>query len=347
MKNTTDEELKSELEKIYQKYEEILFKASNNAESSVKAYKARFYKMIDSAERVFQQDAKKFVQNNIPNADISKKAFSTLRKAGANFDNESIKATTYISIVSSLTEAVKGFKKGINDYIRQGEREGQIRTVVDLREHIKATLESGGATTVQYANGRSVKAQDYANMLARTTRIETNNIAMLGIALDSNIDLVEIPRIQSTCPLCAVMQGRVYSISGKSKEYPALYKTAFKSGYSCIHPNCRHPLFPYEERHHTKEENDRMIKESNRSWEEDSKDKHYQQTKDAAEAYNRSQSFMRQLNAERNTYEAMKLAYAEQGKEPPYKSLGAFRRSYRKEKGTEGYEKTHKWRNEI
>lgn len=37
----------------------------------------------------------------------------------------------------------------------------------------------------------------------------------------------------------------------------------------------------------------------------------------------------------------MKLAYAERGEQPPYRSIGSFRRAYRMEKGTEGYKKSH------
>ena len=39
---------------------------------------------------------------------------------------------------------------------------------------------------------------------------------------------------------------------------------------------------------------------------------------------------MRQWNAEIVEYERMKAHYKEQGQEPPYKSLGAFRREARK-----------------
>ena len=63
-------------------------------------------------------------------------------------------------------------------------------------------------------------------MLARTSRSETENLAMIQQALREGLDIVECDTIYPTCDICAVYQNRRYSISGKSSQYPALYKTA-------------------------------------------------------------------------------------------------------------------------
>ena len=47
------------------------------------------------------------------------------------------------------------------------------------------------------------------------------------------------------------------------------------------------------------------------------------------EGYAQWQAGNRQLNREYLEYEQMKKYYAEQGKEPPYKTLGSFRRARR------------------
>lgn len=46
-----------------------------------------------------------------------------------------------------------------------------------------------------------------------------------------------------TCPECAKYQGRVYSISGKSKVFPELPAIVKQTGV--IHPGCTHSFFPY------------------------------------------------------------------------------------------------------
>lgn len=55
----------------------------------------------------------------------------------------------------------------------------------------------------------------------------------------------------------------------------------------------------------------------------------FQQTERARSEYAHGQQLMRQWNAELVEYERMKKYYSEQGKEPPYKTLGSFRRARR------------------
>lgn len=175
----------------------------------------------------------------------------------------------------------------------------------------------------------------YAEMLARTTRTETQNIAMLGKALDDGNDLVECSTISPTCPTCATYQGRIYSISGNTPGYPALYKTAFRNGYSCIHPNCRHQFFPYFPKFHTTEEREQLEKDTRRPMDEE------KQSDSARSAYARSQMQMRQWNKEMNEFAKMREHY---GDNAPYKTLGAFRRAYRSEEGSLPYAKSHYYR---
>lgn len=175
----------------------------------------------------------------------------------------------------------------------------------------------------------------YVEMLARTTRTETQNIAMLGKALDDGNDLVECSTISPTCPTCATYQGRIYSISGNTPGYPALYKTAFRNGYSCIHPNCRHQFFPYNPKFHTAEEREQLEKDTRRPMDEE------KQSDSARSAYARSQMQMRQWNKEMNEFAKMQEHY---GDNAPYKTLGAFRRAYRSEEGSLAYAKSHYYR---
>ncbi len=47
----------------------------------------------------------------------------------------------------------------------------------------------------------------------------------------------------AVCPECAKYQGRVYSISGKSKKFPKLPEFFFETGR--VHPGCTHTFSPY------------------------------------------------------------------------------------------------------
>lgn len=58
-------------------------------------------------------------------------------------------------------------------------------------------------------------------------------------------DLVEMDEHLCTCGECAKYQGRVFSISGKSKIFPKVPDAFFI--YGAIHEGCRHSFYPYFE----------------------------------------------------------------------------------------------------
>lgn len=62
-------------------------------------------------------------------------------------------------------------------------------------------------------------------------------------AADLNTDLLIMMSHASTCPECARFQGRVYSLSGKSKLFPPIPHTVLETGV--IHPGCHHQFSPY------------------------------------------------------------------------------------------------------
>lgn len=61
----------------------------------------------------------------------------------------------------------------------------------------------------------------------------------------SHSDLVIMDAHGSTCPECAKYQGRVYSISGKSKRFPKVPDFYFALGG--VHQDCSHTFWPYIE----------------------------------------------------------------------------------------------------
>jgi hypothetical protein len=159
---------------------------------------------------------------------------------------------------------------------------------------------------------------------------------VIGKALDDGNDLVECSTIFPTCDICAKYQGRIYSISGKTEGYPALYETAFSHGYSIIHPNCRHQFYPYNPKFHTEEERQRLEEGTRRPWTDEG-----QQGEAARQAYARSQSQMRQWNNELNKFAEYQKQCSERGEKPVYTNLGSFRKAHRSAEGTAPYAKSH------
>lgn len=103
-------------------------------------------------------------------------------------------------------------------------------------------------------------------MVARSTIREAGNTARLNQLTVNGYDLVKMSKYYPTCPICAPLQGRVYSISGQDKRFPPL-SMAFGQ-YNNVHPNCRHVVTAWVESLRTPEEVQDAIEFSNQPFED-------------------------------------------------------------------------------
>lgn len=113
-------------------------------------------------------------------------------------------------------------------------------------------LQNKGITAFVDRAGRHWSLQSYGNMAVRTTARQAQVAAVLTA---DDYDLWQIVKIGSTCPVCAPLEGRVYSKSGTNPDYPPLSLAFGKidpSGpddlantYLNIHPNCLHAIVKY------------------------------------------------------------------------------------------------------
>ena len=194
-------------------------------------------------------------------------------------------------------------------------------TVSDMRAALVKELQENGFMTVQYGSGvgaRQVPVDVYASMVARSTSREAGNTARLNQLAENGYDLVKITEHYPTCEVCAMHQGRVYSISGKDKRFPPLSRAFSK--YNNIHPNCRHSATPWVESMHTPEEISEAIQQSNRPW------KDSRSTREVA-LYNSQQDKTRQARNTMYQYERYKAVL---GDDAP-KSLWEFARTQRQD----------------
>lgn len=113
-------------------------------------------------------------------------------------------------------------------------------------------MQNKGVTAFVDKAGRRWSLQDYGNMAVRTTARQAEVAAILTA---DDYDLWQIVKIGSTCPVCAALEGRVYSKSGTNPDYPPLTLAFGKvdpvgpddltNTYLNIHPNCLHSLVKY------------------------------------------------------------------------------------------------------
>lgn len=206
----------------------------------------------------------------------------------------------------------------IKDQIRQSTLEVTAqsfatgRTVQQAKTLIIERLIKEGINGIRTKNGRTINLESYASTVARSVRREATNTAMINHLTYNNYDLVKMSEHGTTCPICAPLEGRVYSISGTSSKYPSL-DHAYTGSHANIHPNCKHVLMPYIPELADSPKKDMVF--SNRDFDIDPR------SKKQLDQYNQKQEQTRILRQDKNQWERYRLSV----KETP-KTFSAFRR---------------------
>lgn len=175
------------------------------------------------------------------------------------------------------------------------------QTVRDMQKYLTQALSEDGFLTVQYGSGKyayQVGLDSYAGLVARSTTREAGNLAREKQLTANGYDLVIITKHSPTCELCARVQGRVFSISGKDKRFPPLSE-AFPSGYRNVHPNCRCVAVPWIEELQSPEELRAAIAKGSQPLKDE------RSAKEKA-LYTKEQAERRQLRADRLQFERYK-----------------------------------------
>lgn len=182
----------------------------------------------------------------------------------------------YIQISEQAKPIYQRIFKVINAEINKA---SAVTTVKELQSKIEERFRKEQIYKVPYANGRTMPLDAYAEVVARTGRTQVFNRGAIDYA-QQRTDLVKCTTIFPTCEICIKFQGRVYSVSGKTKGYPALYETALKDGVEAIHPNCRHQFIPYFPEYQTSKEQKENKEQSNKPFEDDRTEKNRKEYQD-------------------------------------------------------------------
>jgi len=152
------------------------------------------------------------------------------------------------NLYDNLQNAIQFVGRKFDDYFRRASLEAAGKKYVSgetwqqMKKDLMERLLSKGLTGFKDRLGREWRLDSYAEMVARTLTREAATVATINACKEFDIDLVKISTHYPTCHLCAPIQGKVYSLSGKDKRYP-------KYGEDGVviprHPNCRHVLMPY------------------------------------------------------------------------------------------------------
>lgn len=331
MLNADSKELQALLEsftKAEQRVQSVLLKTDADTVSELKI---EMNKQLDRVSLSLTEDSKRWANKDLPEAykegvqKINGKTDKTLHQSDDTILN------SYIELSTKVQSATENARNIINGAIREAEKSKYGATVGNVKDIIQDTLSKENASMyVEYSNGTKMPLDAYASMLARTSRIESSNTGAFDRCNKLGIDLVRCTTMSGCCAYCKMYEGKVYSISGNDKRFPALYETALQRGYNIMHPNCRHEFIPFVEEMQSATELKNLIEKSNH-FEKPSKD-------DAVmKKYLKDQATLRQWRSELNEYNKLK---AKLGNDMPYSSLGAFRRGKRVNSAL--YQKLHK-----
>lgn len=211
------------------------------------------------------------------------------------------------------------------------------QTVADMQKDLMQRLANDGFLTVQYGTGKrayQVGLDSYAAMVARSTTREAGNLARENQLTENGYDLLMMTEHYPTCEACAVLQGRVYSISGRDKRFPPLSR-AFPSGYRNVHPNCRHVMTYWIEEMQSPEEIRAALVRSNAPFTDNRSD-------EEIALYSKQQADSRRMRADRSQFERYRQRL---GEDAP-KSFHTFRR-IKNADGQKWKEMQEKYRNYL
>lgn len=185
-----------------------------------------------------------------------------------------------------------------------GEKIAAGEDVRYMQRAMTRMLQNEGFLTIQYgdAPGRQVRIDSYARLVARSTTREATNTAKLNTGEQLGMDLVRVSKHYPTCDVCAPLQGRVYSRTGKDTRFPPLYSLpGFSDGYHNFHPNCRHVITVTVEALWSKEEREQYLSDAGKSTAGDTR------TDAEVALYNKQQGMMRQMRENVYQFERYKM----------------------------------------
>jgi len=172
--------------------------------------------------------------------------------------------------------AITAVKKNINNVVgklatKQKLTGGKTKA---LAEEFARIIEGNGVFTFEDEAGRQWNLVDYGRMAIRTANTRAVNQSTINAGQELGNDLVRMSHHLSSCPICAMYEGRIYSISGNDKRYPSLASINNEAmvTYGTVHPNCRHRFTNYIERLNTDEENEQNRINSNKPFVDDRTD---------------------------------------------------------------------------
>ena len=208
------------------------------------------------------KDTKSWIEENTPKiyqvgVDIATDEFAKAGLSGSFAKiNRSAVEILSADMFNDLTMGINNTSASLQNQLRKIALQSvQNRLILGQSTNQSASemynsMVKNGLTSLKDRQGKRWDILTYSTMIIRTktremvTRGTVNTMIMAGEKYEDELlfDLVRISEHRGSCPICMPFQGKVYSISGRNKDYPKLTK------FTPYHPNCRHVTTPFFER---------------------------------------------------------------------------------------------------
>jgi hypothetical protein len=173
---------------------------------------------------------------------------STIKTAS----NEAILNGLKDSAKTSIKDAISGIHrassrildKAMQEKLKARIAEGKIsgETLKQIADSVAGEISKKGIYLIDSA-GRKWDITNYSELYARTESMNTYNEGVADQMLQHDTDLAYITSYAScNCDICLEWEGKVVSLTGKTKGYPTL-EDAYADGV--FHPRCKHRIRPY------------------------------------------------------------------------------------------------------
>ncbi|KUP22403.1 phage minor capsid protein [Paenibacillus sp. DMB5] len=173
---------------------------------------------------------------------------------------QSISDEGFYSILEASEHMTRDAKKRIEDAIRIANEQSLLEGVSrrQATQNAVAAVNKQGITGMISKNGARIPADKYMAGVVQYHQRKAHVTGTENMAVQNGMDLVYINSVGITCPVCAVYQGRVYSISGSDSRFPRLER---RPPY---HSHCVHSMSVWVEEYTSADEIEQVILDSNR-----------------------------------------------------------------------------------
>lgn len=197
--------------------------------------------------------------------DACKEAINNDAKIYRTYGKDCSAALRSVALSNTLKAGVKN-ANGMTKNLCKSMVESSQATVTHLMDKAWLKVQSGaftyqdaiydavvelakqGIATVTYPSGKTDWADVAVRRAVMTGISQAAGQMQLDLAAEMDCDLVEVTAHMGARPSHALWQGKVYSISGKSKKYPKLSTaTGYGTGDGLKGWNCRHDFYPFFE----------------------------------------------------------------------------------------------------